>query len=291
VGTAPVGAIGLMWRHPQQFEPGQLAFAAAVADLVAQALVRARVYADEHALAAVLQRAVTPTTAAVIPGLEIGASYRQAGSTQQIGGDWYDAMALPGKRAYLAVGDVMGHGLAAAEDMTQLRNAGRTLAIAGYQPASILEELARVTDWATSGKFATVAAVIIEPDLSLLTYATAGHPPILIRRAKTGTVEIPPAAEGPALCLPSDQDCSQYTQGQTSFDAGDIMLMYTDGLIERRGEDLDDGIARVAERLQSWQPGVPLGSLCDELIAALGAEPQLDDMCVLAVSPAPGSPS
>ena len=290
VGTAPVGAIGLMWKHPQQFEPGQLAFAAAVADLVAQALVRARVYADEHALAAVLQRAVTPTTAAVIPGLEIGASYRQAGSTQQIGGDWYDAMALPGERAYLAVGDVVGHGLTAAEDMTQLRNAGRTLAIADHQPASILDELARVTDWATSGKFATVAAAIIEPDLSLVTYATAGHPPILIRRAKTGTVEIPPPAEGPALCLPSDQDSPQYTQGQTSFDAGDIMLMYTDGLIERRGEDLDDGIARVAERLQAWQPGVPLGSLCDELIASLGAEPQVDDMCVLAVSPAPGSP-
>ena len=283
-GTAPVGVIGLMWRHPQQFEPGQLAFVAAVADLVAQAQVRARVYADEHALAAVLQRAIMPTTAAVIPGLEIGASYRQAGTTRQIGGDWYDAMALPGNRAYLAVGDVIGHGLTAAEDMTQLRNAGRTLAIVGYQPASILEELARVTDWATSGKFATAAAAIIEPDVSVVTYATAGHPPILIRRAKTGTVEIPPPAEGPALCLPGDQDFPQYTQGQTAFDADDIMLMYTDGLIERRGEDLEEGIARVAERLQAWQPGAPLGSFCDELIASLGAEPQLDDMCVLAVS-------
>ena len=283
-GAAPVGAIGLMWRRPQQFEPGHLAFVAAVADLVAQALVRARVYADEHALAAVLQRAIVPTTAAVIPGLEIGASYRQAGTTQQVGGDWYDAMALPGKRAYLAVGDVVGHGLTAAEDMTQLRNAGRTLAIVGHQPASILEELARVTDWATSGKFATVAAAIIEPDVSLVTYATAGHPPILIRRAKTGTVEIPPPAEGPALCLPGDQDCPRYTQGQTDFDVGDVMLMYTDGLIERRGEDLEEGIARVAERLQAWQPGAPLGRFCDDLIASLGAEPQLDDMCVLAVS-------
>jgi serine phosphatase RsbU (regulator of sigma subunit) len=284
VGGAPVGAIGLMWRHPQQFEPGQLTFVAAVADLVAQALVRARVYADEHALAAVLQRAIMPTTAAVIPGLETGASYRQAGTARQVGGDWYDAMALPGKRAYLAVGDVVGHGITAAEDMTQLRNAGRTLAIAGYQPASILDELARVTDWATSGKFATVAAAIIEPDESLITYATAGHPPILIRRAKTGTVEIPPPAEGPALCLPSDPDCRQYTQGQTGFHVGDIMLMYTDGLIERRGEDLTEGIARVAERLQTWQPGARLGCLCDELIASLGTEPQLDDMCVLAVS-------
>ena len=96
-------------------------------------------------------------------------------------------------------------------------------------------------------------------------------------------MEIPPPAGGPALCLPSDQDCPQYIQGQTGFDVGDIMLMYTDGLIERRGEDLEEGIARVAERLQAWPPGVPLGSLCDELIACLGAEPQLDDMCVLAV--------
>ena len=284
VNTAPVGAIGLRWRHPQQFGPGQLAVIAAVADLVAQAQVRARVYADEHALSAVLQRAIMPTTVAVIPGLEIGASYRPTGTTRQVGGDWYDAMALPGQRAYLAVGDVVGHGLAAAEDMTQLRNAGRTLAIAGHQPAGILEELARVTDWATTGKFATGAAAIIEPDVSMVTYATAGHPPILIRRAKTGTVEIPPPAEGPALCLPGGHDGPQYTQGQTGFDVGDIMLMYTDGLIERRDEDLTEGIARVAERLQAWPPGAPLGSRCDELIASLAAEPQLDDMCVLAVA-------
>ena len=163
----------------------------------------------------------------------------------------------------------------------------------GYQPASILEELARVTDWATSGKFATMAAAIIEPDVSLSTYATAGHPPILIRRAKTGgTVEIPLPAEGPALAMPSRaaKGCRQYTQGQTSFDVGDIMLMYTDGLIERRGEDLTEGIARVAERLQAWQPGARLGCLCDELIASLAAEPQLDDMCVLAALPARTGP-
>src|SRR5215470_829423 len=84
VGTTPVGAIGLMWRHPQQFEPGQLALVAAIADLVAQAQVRARVYADEHALTTVLQRAVMPATAPVISGLEIGASCRPAGAAQQI---------------------------------------------------------------------------------------------------------------------------------------------------------------------------------------------------------------
>src|SRR5258708_38000197 len=109
-------------------------------------------------------------------------------------------MALLGKRINLTVGEVVGHGMTAAEVMTQLRNAGRTLAIVGHQPASILEELSRVTDWATSGKFATAAAAIVEPDVSQVTYATAGHPPILIRRAQTGTVENPPPPQGPAPC-------------------------------------------------------------------------------------------
>lgn len=78
-----------------------------------------------------------------------------------------------------------------------LRHAGRALAIAGHQPAGILGELARITEWATGGKYATMAAAIIEPDASRLTYATAGHPPILIRRARTGTVEIPLAVSRP----------------------------------------------------------------------------------------------
>jgi serine phosphatase RsbU (regulator of sigma subunit) len=283
-GTAPVGALGLRWANPQQFEPGQLAFVAAVADLIAQALVRARVYADEHAIAVLLQRAVMPTTAAVIPGLDIGACYRQAGTTRQIGGDWYDALALPAGRAYLAVGDVVGHGLPAAEDMTQLRNAGRALAIAGHQPAGILRELARITDWATSGQYATMAAATVEPDLSLITYATAGHPPIMIRRARAGTVEVLPRAAGPPLCVIKDGAYPRYRQNRVGFDVGDIMLMYTDGLIERRGEDLAEGIARVAGQLQDWQPGRPLGRQCDRLVDSLAAEPQLDDICVLAVS-------
>ena len=174
--------------------------------LVAQAQVRARVYADEHALAAVLQRAIMPVAAAVIPGLEIGADYRQAGTARQVGGDWYDAMASCRASAPTWLSATWsGTAWTAAEDMTQLRNAGRTLAIAGYQPASILEELARVTDWATSGKFATVAAAIIEPDVSLITYATAGHPPILIRRAKTGTVEIPRPPRGQPCASRSGQ--------------------------------------------------------------------------------------
>ena len=239
---------------------------------------------DEHAIAVVLQRAVMPTMAAVIPGLDLDACYRQAGTTRQVGGDWYDALALPGRRAYLAVGDVVGHGLPAAQDMTQLRNAGRALAIAGHQPAGILRELARITEWATSGKYATMAAAIVELDVSMVSYATAGHPPILIRRAKTGTVEIPPPAAGPPLCLFRDDVYPEYTQNQVGLDPGDIMLMYTDGLVERRGEDLTEGIARVAEQLEGWRSGGPFGGLCERLVSSLSEGQQLDDVCVLAVS-------
>ena len=284
IGTTTVGTLSVAWKSPQPFEPGELAFIAAVADFLAQALVRARVYADEHAIAAVLQRAVMPKTAAVVPGLNIGASYRQAGPATVIGGDWYDVLALPAGRAYLAVGDVVGHGIAAAEDMTQLRNAGRALAIEGHQPASLLRELARITTWATIGKFATMATALVEPDVPLVTYATAGHLPILVRRAGTGTVEILSAASGPAFCAIKD---AAYTQSQTDFGIGDILLMYTDGLVERRGEDIGTGISRVTEQLAAWRSGAPLDELCDHLVSSLAVEPQLDDVCVLAVSRPP----
>jgi serine phosphatase RsbU (regulator of sigma subunit) len=161
------------------------------------------------------------------------------------------------------------------------------MAIAGHEPADILSGLARVSEWATNGKYATMATAIVEPDVSRLTYATAGHPPILFRRARTGTVEIPPDAAGPPLCVAGDDAYPRYTQGQVGLDVGDIMLMYTDGLIERRGEDLDEGIARLACQLEDWRPGPPLGDLCDRLVGSLATQPQQDDMCVLAVCRTP----
>ncbi|HEX6930526.1 MAG TPA: SpoIIE family protein phosphatase [Streptosporangiaceae bacterium] len=285
VGKVTVGSIVLMWKRPQEFQPGQLAFIAAVADLVAHALVRARIYADEHAIATVLQRAVMPKVTAPIPGLDIGTCYRQAGTSWVIGGDWYDALALPGGLAYITVGDVAGHGISAAEDMTQIRNAGRALAIAGYQPARLLAELRRLTASVTKGQFATMTVALLEADASKITYASAGHPPLLIRRAGTGAVQTLPAAGGPPLGPFED---ATYTQRRARFEPGDIALLYTDGLIERRGDDVQNGICRVADHLRAWPDGGPLEDLCAELVASVAGQPQLDDICVLAVSrPAP----
>ena len=120
--------------------------------------------------------------------------------------------------------------------------------------------------------------------MPLVTYATAGHLPILVRRAGTGTVEILSAASGPAFCAIKD---AAYTQSQTDFGIGDILLMYTDGLVERRGEDIGTGISRVTEQLAAWRSGAPLDELCDHLVSSLAVEPQLDDVARVAVSRPP----
>lgn len=279
VGESTVGVISFLWRRPQFFGQGQLAFVAAVADLLAQALVRARLYDDEHAALTLLRRVVRPS-ATTIPGLEVASNYRQAGPTGAVGGDWYDAVSLPSGGAFLSIGDVVGHGFTAAQDMSQLRSAARTLAIAGFPPGRLLEELGRVAGFMTVGQFATAAVAIADDDGSRLVYASAGHPPLLLRRAGTGEVQELGQAGGPAL---GPFDDAEYAEETIALGPGDIVLMYTDGLIERPGEDLRDGIARVATELGAWHPCSPLDEMCEKLVATLARTPQLDDICVLAV--------
>ena len=155
----------------------------AVATMVTQALVRARVYADEHARAAVLQAAVLPSNPEPIPGIDFGVNYEPADVAQGLGGDWYDVLELRRKLVYLAVGDVVGHGLPAVEDMAQLRSAGRALALQGLPPAQLLAELNTFTRRASHGQFATMSIAVYNPVSGSLDYASAGHPPALLRRS------------------------------------------------------------------------------------------------------------
>ena len=148
-------------------------------------------------------------------------------------------------------------------------------------PARLLAQLNRLTASVTKGQFATMTVALVEAGGARITYASAGHPPVLVRRARTGAVERLPAVGGPPL---GPFDDAVYTQRRTGFQPGDITLLYTDGLVERRGEDIQDGIGRVAEHLRAWRDGRPLDDLCAELVASVWDQPQLDDICVLAVS-------
>ncbi len=279
-GAEPIGVLGMMWTRPQPLDAAQLAYISAVATMVGQALVRAQVYADEHARAAVLQAAVLPTEPADIAELDLAVSYEPADAEHGLGGDWYDVMSLPKQRTYLAVGDVVGHGLPAVEDMAQLRSAGRAMALQGLPPAQLLAELNTFTAHASHGRFATMAVAVFDPVTGMLSYGVAGHPPALLRRSRDGEIVRLVDAGGPVLGPIRD---ASYTEGKVRLEPGDILLMYTDGLVERPGRDIETGISQAQRLLAGWPPDTALPEECRRLTETLALPPRQDDVCVLAV--------
>jgi hypothetical protein len=287
-GAKAIGVLGMMWTRPQPLDAAQLAYISAVATMVGQALVRAQVYADEHARAAVLQAAVLPSQPADIADLDLAVSYEPADAEHGLGGDWYDIMPLPKRRTYLAVGDVVGHGLPAVEDMAQLRSAGRAMALQGLPPAQLLAELNTFTAHASNGRFATMAVAVFDPVTGILSYGLAGHPPALLRRSRDGEVVRLVDADGPVLGPIRE---ATYTLGQVRLDPGDILVMYTDGLVERRGRDIETGISQAQRLVASWRPDTVLPEACRQLTETLALPPRQDDVCVVVVRLRHASPA
>ena len=279
-GGQPIGALLLAWTERQPLNASQLSYIAAVATMVEQALVRARIYSDEYARAKVLQSAVLPGGPGDVIGMDVCVTYEPADVVRGLGGDWYDVMRLPHDRTYLAVGDVVGHGLQAVEDMAQLRSAGRAMAHQGLSPAQLLGELNGFTRHASKGKFATMSVAVFDPDSATLTYGSAGHPPPLLRRAATGEVIRLSEAGGPVL---GPLDDVSYIEGCLHIEPGDILVLYTDGLVERRGMDLEAGIARAQHHIAGWDTGNAMAGRCELLGQSLAPRPRADDICIIAV--------
>jgi serine phosphatase RsbU (regulator of sigma subunit)/integral membrane sensor domain MASE1 len=279
-GAKPIGVLGMMWTRPQPLDAAQLAYISAVATMAGQALVRARVYADEHARAAVLQAAVLPNEPAEVAELDLAVSYEPADADQGLGGDWYDVMSLPKRQTYLAVGDVVGHGLPAVEDMAQLRSAGRAMALQGLPPAQQLAELNTFTAHASHGRFATMAVAVFDPMAGVMSYGLAGHPPALLRRARDGKVVRLVDADGPVLGPIRD---ATYTEGRVRLEAGDILVMYTDGLVERRGRDIETGISQAQRLVAGWRSDTAPAEGCRQLTETLALPPRQDDVCVIVI--------
>jgi PAS domain-containing protein len=254
----------------------RLAFAAAREQL-ADTEERAAV---EHRLAIRLQEAITPRSAAPdepveAAGLEVAARYRPSGEGNLVSGDWYDTVLLPSKKVLLVVGDIAGHGLDAVTGMVAVRNSLRGLAITGAGPATLLDWLNRAAAHFTDGVLATAICGLYDPADRSLRWARAGHlPPILVRDGRAGQF---PQPEG--LLLGADPD-ARYTEEVTTLRLGDTLLMFTDGLIERRDEPIDDALAtllHVASR--------PVGDIGDyaDLLLAEAASDTGDDACLVAV--------
>ena len=233
----------------------------------------------EHEIAVELQLALLGH-AGDVPGLPFGVTYRTAEDELQVGGDWYDVIRLPGDCAALVVGDVVGHNLAATTAMGQLRSAIRATARYCPEPVELLQQADTLAEETDGAECATVAYALLDFGSHELRYASAGHPPILIAHADA-TAGYLCGGRGLPLAvadLPRTGDVYQLAPG-------DIVIMYTDGLYERRDEAPDERLARLA-RLAASCSRLPLTELSRALTDGMlgGAEPQ-DDICVLVAAP------
>ena len=175
-----LGAIGLVFDEPRVFAPDDRDYLLALTRLCGQALGRARRYQTEHDLASTLQQALLPETLPNADGLELAVRYLPAADGMAAGGDFYDAVELPGGRLGIAVGDIVGHGPDAAAAMGQLRSALRAYALEGRPPARVLQLLSRYADGVAGARGATLVYAIVDPAAHEVRYASAGHPPPLL---------------------------------------------------------------------------------------------------------------
>ncbi|MET8446408.1 SpoIIE family protein phosphatase [Streptomyces sp. NPDC005209] len=172
--------------------------------------------------------------------------YRPAAAALNVAGDWYDLIDRPGDRIAVAVGDVVGHGLPAAGVMGQLRSALTAACLVSEGPARALEVLGLYARTVDGAENTTVATAFIDWETGTITYSSAGHPPPALRRTD-GTVEFLDQATDPPLAARPEH--APRVQATAAFCEGDVLVLYTDGLIERRREDIDTGLARLADSL------------------------------------------
>jgi serine phosphatase RsbU (regulator of sigma subunit) len=250
-----------------------------VAGRAAAALVNALRFEQEREVAQRLQHAML-TELPTGPGVECAARYLPAVTGLNVGGDWYDAFCRPDGTLVLAVGDVVGHGLAAATLMGQLRTAMRAYAMDLPEPGEVLTKLHALIRHIDPDHCATAVLAMVTPG-GQMSFATAGHPPPLLREAD-GTVRCLEYL-GPMLGLPIDHE---YTASTLTLRPGSVLLFYTDGLIERRDTIIDAGIDQLAATFAA-APGGPeqiADSVCEVMLSDSSRE---DDTCLLVCRLAP----
>ncbi|THA56981.1 SpoIIE family protein phosphatase [Streptomyces sp. A1136] len=247
-----------------------------VDELVARAALNidnARMYTSQRRAALTLQRSLTNSALPVVTGLELTGRYRPA-SAHDVGGDWFDVIQLPRGRTGLVIGDVMGHGIHAAAVMGQLRTAVRTLARHDVPPERMLRSLDAAVADLGEDEMATCVYAVHDPAAGGCVIARAGHPPPAVVGA-TGTVTF---LDGPPG-TPLGAGGTDFRTEEVPLPPGSLLALYTDGLIETRDRDLDQGLGRLARALA--QPGMPLEQLCDEVLERLLPSAPQDDVAVL----------
>ena len=240
--------------------------------------------AEEHLLALRLQQAIMPPDEQPVEaaGIDVAVRYRPVGEGHLVGGDWYDTLLMPSQDVLLVVGDVAGHGIDAVTGMVAARNSLRGLAITGSGPAELLRMLNGVMCDLTSGVVGTVVCGLYNPDTSVLRWARAGHlPPVLVRGRTACELPLPGG-----VLLGMDPDAT-YEEATQSLEPGDTLLLFTDGLIEQRGESIVDVlrefVATVAPVPAGQEGSQPTAAAQADRILATAVSDTDDDACLVAV--------
>ncbi|MFJ2746758.1 SpoIIE family protein phosphatase [Streptomyces sp. NPDC087297] len=247
-----------------------------VDELVARAALNidnARMYTLQRQAALTLQRSLTNSALPEVPGLELTGRYLPA-SDHDVGGDWFDAIPLPGGRTGLVIGDVMGHGVHAAAVMGQLRTAVRTLARHDVPPAQLLRSLDAVVADLGEDEMATCVYAVHDAASDVCVIARAGHPPPAVV-TPDGSITFLDGPPGTPLGT-GGQD---FRTEEVRLPPGSLLVLYTDGLIEARDRDLDEGMAQLAGALRRVDQ--PLEELCEGILRLLLPSAQQDDVAVL----------
>jgi serine phosphatase RsbU (regulator of sigma subunit) len=250
-----------------------------LADTERELAERERIMRTEHRMVALLQQVILPLPAEPIqrPGLEVAVRYQPAEALARVGGDWYDLVPLPDGRTLLAVGDVAGHGITAAATMARLRHALTALAVTTTDPAELLSYLNRMVCEDPAEPTATVVVARYDPVGSTLTWAQAGNPPPVLVSGGTAA-----PLDRPAGMIVGARRNTGYANAELHLPAGSRLLIFTDGLIERRGRYEPDWLAPLLTAV-AGSGSEPLEAMLDRLRPA---NPD-DDTCVLVLRPVP----
>ncbi|GCB46308.1 serine phosphatase rsbU [Streptomyces sp. NL15-2K] len=284
-GRRRVIGAALFLRRPDRlaFEPDDLLVAAQLATHSALGIDKAVLYGREAYIADELQRTMLPETLPRPTGVRLASRYLPAAETARVGGDWYDAIPLPGSRVALVVGDVMGHSMTSAAIMGQLRTTAQTLAGLDLPPQEVLHHLDEQAQRLGTDRMATCLYAVYDPVSHRITIANAGHPPpvLLHLGGEAEVLRVPPGA-------PIGVGGVDFEAVELDAPAGATLLLYTDGLVESRLRDVWTGIEQLREKLEATarltgpDHPPPLEALCDEVLDMLGPGDRDDDIALLA---------
>jgi PAS domain-containing protein len=272
----PVGICVLAYAEPHPFPADERAVLTSLGGLIAQALERAVLYDAKHRLAHGLQEALLPHSLSPLPGIEAAARYLPATQGMEIGGDFYDLVTSQGLAAAV-IGDVQGHNVTAAGLMGQIRTAVRAYTTVGQAPAEVMSSTNRLLIDLGAELFASCLYLRLDPGRGRAVMARAGHPPPLLRRPD-GRVRVLDLAGGPLLGIDA---AATYPTTEVELTPGCVLALYTDGLVESPGVDIEDALAELGQRLAEAGDR-PLEEIADVLVGhSATAQERIDDVALL----------